>query len=229
MVVGNRMEVDSVVAPDDFVSDGASLRLGVLISGAGRTLINLLDRQSAGSLMAKVVAVVSSRPLGDSNAEAFGRCESLGISITVIRPKDFSCAKEFGAAQAHWLDAQRVDLVCMAGYLKFWPIPDRYQRRVLNIHPSLLPRFSGKGFYGLRVHRAVLEACELESGCTVHYVDNIYDHGPVILQRRVRVLADDTPETLAARVFRAECEAYPEAINFVASELRYCTDCDETT
>ncbi|KKK73767.1 hypothetical protein LCGC14_2890510 [marine sediment metagenome] len=194
------------------------LRLGVLISGGGRTLRYLIARQLDGSLKAQVVAVVSSCPLGDSNAEAFGCCKSHGIPITVMRPKDFSCVEEFGSAQATWLDAHGVVIVCMAGYLKFWPIPDRYQCRVLNIHPSLLPKFGGKGFYGLRVHCAVLEAGESESGCTVHYVDNIYDHGPVLLQRRVRVLADDTPVTLGARVFRAECEAYPEAINFVARE-----------
>ncbi len=216
--MGHGMEVDSVVAPNEFVSDRASLRLGVLISGAGRTLINLIARQLDGSLKAQVVAVVSSHPLGDSNAEVFGACKSHGIPITVMRPEDFSCVEEFGSAQSAWLDVHSVDIVCMAGYLKFWPIPDRYQRRVLNIHPSLLPKFGGKGFYGLRVHCAVLEAGELESGCTVHYVDNLYDHGPVLLQRRIPVFANDTPEALAIRVFGVECEAYPEAINFVARE-----------
>lgn len=101
----------------------------------------------------------------------------------------------------------------MAGYLHFWKIPERYQGRVLNIHPSLLPQFGGKGFYGQLVHEAVLEAGVTESGCTVHFADNEYDHGPIILQRRVPVMPDDTPTDLAERVFRQECEAYPEAIN----------------
>jgi phosphoribosylglycinamide formyltransferase-1 len=104
------------------------------------------------------------------------------------------------------------DLVCMAGFLSLWRIPDDMMGRVINIHPALLPDFGGKGMYGLRVHRAVLAAGRTESGCTVHFCDNEYDHGPIILQRKVPVLPDDTPESLSARVFEQECIGYPEAV-----------------
>ena len=98
----------------------------------------------------------------------------------------------------------------MGGFLKHVLIPADFENRVVNIHPALIPAFCGQGFYGHRVHEAVLDAGAKMSGCTVHFVDNVYDHGPIILQRTVPVLDDDTPDTLAARVFAAECEAYPE-------------------
>jgi phosphoribosylglycinamide formyltransferase-1 len=107
----------------------------------------------------------------------------------------------------------------MGGYLKHVLIPPDFANRVLNIHPALLPKFGGKGMYGLRVHEAVIAANEKFSGCTVHFVDNVYDHGPVILQRKVEVLFGDTPEDLQARVFAAECVAYPDALHQLAAEL----------
>jgi phosphoribosylglycinamide formyltransferase-1 len=110
------------------------------------------------------------------------------------------------------VERARADLVVLAGYLHLLPIPESWRGRVLNIHPALLPKFGGKGFYGERVHRAVLAAGERESGCTVHYVTDEYDSGPPLLQLRVPVLPDDTPETLAARVFEAEKRALPAAI-----------------
>ena len=119
------------------------------------------------------------------------------------------------------LAAARVDLVCMAGFTALWRIGPEFQGRVLNIHPALLPKFGGKGFYGDRVHQAVLAAGETESGCTVHLCDNQYDHGPVIVRRRVPVLPDDTVESLAARVFEQELIAYPQAVR------RYARSPDE--
>jgi phosphoribosylglycinamide formyltransferase-1 len=104
----------------------------------------------------------------------------------------------------------------MGGFLKRLSIPADFANRVTNIHPALVPSFCGEGFYGHRVHEAVLAFGAKLSGCTVHFADNQYDHGPVILQRAVAVLDDDTPDTLAARVFEAECEAYPEAIQWIA-------------
>jgi phosphoribosylglycinamide formyltransferase-1 len=113
------------------------------------------------------------------------------------------------------------DLVCLAGWLHLVPIPDDFRHRVLNIHPALLPAFGGKGMYGRHVHEAVLAYGAKVSGCTVHFADNEYDHGPIVLQRVVPVLDDDTPETLAERVFEQECLAYPEAIRlFAAGRLR---------
>jgi folate-dependent phosphoribosylglycinamide formyltransferase PurN len=104
----------------------------------------------------------------------------------------------------------------MAGFLKFLPIPDDFRNRVLNIHPALIPSFCGHGYYGRRVHEAVLASGVKVTGCTVHFADNEYDHGPIVLQRTVPVLDDDTPDTLAQRVFEQECEAYPEAIQLFA-------------
>ena len=191
-------------------------RVVALISGSGRTLLNLLDRQAAGTLRASIVGVISSKPAGDSNAAVFARCEADDVPVTVLRPATFVDPAAFSAAQAACIDAHHADLVCMAGYLKFWPIPESFRWRVINIHPALLPKFGGKGFYGRRVHEAVLAAGATGSGCTVHYVDNEYDHGPIILQRHVPVQPDDTPDTLAARVFAEELEAYPAAINLIA-------------
>ncbi len=108
------------------------------------------------------------------------------------------------------------DLVCLAGFLQLLRIPPDFENRVMNIHPALIPAFSGKGFHGLHVHRAVLEAGVKITGCTVHFADNEYDHGPIILQRAVAVADDDTPESLSARVFAQECAAYPEAIRLFA-------------
>lgn len=182
--------------------------LCVLISGGGTTLQNFLDRIAAGTMAARIVGVVSSK------ADAFGveRAKRAGLPV-VVEPKGPGFADRVWAA----VRAFRPDYVCLAGWLHLLPIPTDFHRRVLNIHPALLPKYGGKGMYGRHVHEAVLAAGETESGCTVHYADDTYDTGPVILQKRVPVLAGDTPETLAARVFTAECEAYPEAIRLLAA------------
>jgi len=117
------------------------------------------------------------------------------------------------------LERYPIDLVLLAGFVHLYLFPPKWAGRVLNIHPALLPRFGGKGFYGRRVHEAVLRSGARESGCTVHFADERYDHGPIILQKKVPVLPGDTPESLAERVFQAECEAYPEAIRRVAARL----------
>ncbi len=188
------------------------LRLAVLLSGNGTTLQNLLDRSAAGRLPAEVVLVVSNR------FDAFGleRAERAGIPAAVVERSDCASRDEFGRRIFDLCRRARVDLVCLAGFLQFLPIPDDFAGRVMNIHPALIPAFCGKGFYGPRVHEAALEMGVKVSGCTVHFADNIYDHGPIILQRTVPVLDADTSETLAGRVFEQECEAYPEAIRLFA-------------
>ena len=190
------------------------IRLGVLISGGGTTLQNFLDRVADGRLNAEVAVVIASRP------DAFGlqRARRAGIPTAVIAREDSCNRDEFGRRVFDEFRHHAVDLVCMAGYLQLLPIPDDFAGRVLNIHPALIPAFCGKGFYGHRVHEAVLEYGVKVSGCTVHFADNAYDHGPIVLQRVVPVLDDDTPDTLAARVFEAECEAYPEAIRLFAED-----------
>ncbi len=185
------------------------LNLAVLISGGGRTLLNLHDRIVDGSLPARIVVVVSSR--GD--AAGVARAQARGLKTEVVERRGQSDAA-FQAGVTRCLAG--ADLVCMAGFLCLWQIPNSFRGRVINIHPALLPAFGGRGMYGRRVHEAVLAAGAAESGCTVHYCDNEYDHGPVILQRRVLVLPGDTPESLAERVFAEECVAFPQAVRLIA-------------
>jgi formyltetrahydrofolate-dependent phosphoribosylglycinamide formyltransferase len=188
------------------------IRLGVLLSGGGTTLQNLLDRIASGALNARVVCVVSSDP------GAFGleRARQAGLPAFVVARKACSSRAEFSQRILDHCRQAGADLVCMAGFLQLLEIAPDFIGRVLNIHPALIPAFSGKGFHGLRVHEAALEAGVKVSGCTVHFADNEYDHGPIVLQRTVPVEDDDTPERLAARVFALECEAYPEAIRLFA-------------
>ncbi|HJT79281.1 MAG TPA: phosphoribosylglycinamide formyltransferase [Gemmataceae bacterium] len=188
------------------------LRLAVLLSGSGTTLQNLLDRSADGRLPAEVVRVVANRP------DAFGleRAERAGVPAAVVERRDCGSREEFSGRIFDLCRAARADLVCLAGFLQLLTIPDDFAGRVLNIHPSLIPAFCGKGFYGHHVHEAALAYGVKVSGCTVHFADNVYDHGPIVLQRTVPVLDDDTPDTLAARVFEQECEAYPEAIRLFA-------------
>jgi phosphoribosylglycinamide formyltransferase-1 len=188
------------------------LRLAVLLSGSGRTLENLLDRMAAGQLAATIETVVSSR--GDVRGVQIA--ERAGIPLTILPPQ--------GRPLADWSDAVftacrlvKPDLIVMAGFLHLVEIPNDFTNRVINIHPALLPAFGGKGYHGMHVHRAVLERGCTVSGCTVHLVDNEYDHGRILLQQTVPVNRDDSPESLAARVFAAECETLPEAINRIAA------------
>ncbi len=185
------------------------LQIAVLISGGGRTLVNIEERIRAGSLNANVRVVICSR--GDVKGVA--RANELGLPTIVLEKRALSPeAFQDGITEA----VDSCNLVCMAGFLSMWRIPDKWQARVINIHPALLPEFGGPGMYGDRVHKAVLAAGKTESGCTVHFCDNEYDHGPIILQRKVPVASGDTPDTLAARVFEQECIAYPEAIQLFA-------------
>jgi formyltetrahydrofolate-dependent phosphoribosylglycinamide formyltransferase len=188
------------------------IRLGVLLSGGGRSLQYIHDEIQAGSLCATIALVISSHP------GVFGltRAEGLGLETLMIDGKT-TPAEEFSRRIADALRRARVDLVCMAGFLCHWRIPAEFENRVMNIHPALLPEFGGRGYYGHHVHEAVLAAGRKVSGCTVHFADNEYDHGPIILQRTVPVLPDDTADSLAARVFEQEKRAYPEAIRLFAA------------
>jgi phosphoribosylglycinamide formyltransferase-1 len=186
------------------------IRLVALLSGGGTTLQNFLDGIAAGTLRAAVAGVVSSR------ADAFGvtRAERAGIPVMVVpaSPRRPAFADDVWAAVRSF----GPQLDCFAGWLHLLPIPEDFRHRVLNIHPSLLPAFGGKGMYGHRVHEAVLAYGAKVSGCTVHFADDSYDTGPILVQKCVPVHPGDDPDTLAARVFEAECEAYPEAIRLIA-------------
>jgi phosphoribosylglycinamide formyltransferase 1 len=188
------------------------LRIVVLISGGGTTLRNFIERIAAGQLPVEIALVISSSPA--SRGLQFAAAAK--IRSTVIEPKGFAGQDDFSRALFDACRQARADLVVMGGFLKRITIPPDFADRVVNIHPALIPAFCGEGFYGHHVHEAVLQYGAKLSGCTVHFADNQYDHGPVILQKPVPVLDDDTPESLAARVFEAECEAYPEALRLIA-------------
>jgi formyltetrahydrofolate-dependent phosphoribosylglycinamide formyltransferase len=188
------------------------VRLGVLISGGGTTLINLVECTRQGKLDAEVAVVISSR----STVAGVERAEAAGLDVKIIRTKDHPDIDEFSKCIERELVAAKVDLVVQAGWLCLWKIPKQYDNRVMNIHPALLPSFGGQGMWGHHVHEAVLKAGCKVSGCTVHFCTNEYDSGPVIVQRCCPVKDDDTPDTLAARVFEQECIAYPEAIQLFA-------------
>jgi phosphoribosylglycinamide formyltransferase 1 len=186
------------------------IRLVGLVSGGGTTLQNLIERIAVGTLPAQITGVVSSR------ADVFGvtRAERAGLSVSLVSaaPRRTTFADEVWNA----VRLYQPDLVCFAGWLHLLPIPTDFRHKVLNIHPSLLPAFGGKGMFGHHVHEAVLAYGAKVSGCTVHFADDSYDTGPILVQKCVPVAEGDTPDALAARVFQAECEAYPEAIRMIA-------------
>lgn len=190
------------------------IRLAVLLSAGGTTLQNLIDRVADGRLRADLVLVLS------SNADAYGlvRARNAGVPTAVIERKKQPSTEIFSERIFHSCREAGADLVCMAGFLQLIRIPAEFEGRVMNIHPSLIPAFCGKGYYGHHVHEAALKMGVKISGCTVHFADNIYDHGPIIVQRPVPVLEDDTPDSLAERIFEQECEAYPEAIRLFAED-----------
>ncbi len=187
------------------------LRLAVLLSGGGRTMVNLHEHIREQHLNAQIDIVISSR----ADVAGVERAKQCGLPIILIERKKLSSA-DF---QAEITEAvQSVDLVCMAGFLSLWHIPENFLGRVMNIHPALLPAFGGQGMFGHRVHEAVIAAGKKVSGCTVHFCDNEYDHGPIVLQRKVDVSTDDTVETLAGKVFEQECIAYPEAVRLFCEQ-----------
>lgn len=188
------------------------VRLGVLLSGGGRTLQNLIERIDDGSLPARIEVVISSH----AGVKGLDRARAKNIPAVTVDYKQFDDAKTFSQAVTRELDRHPVDLVILAGFIRRYLFPSKYQGRVLNIHPALLPDFGGKGMYGHHVHEAVLLSGAKESGCTVHLADLQYDRGPILLQKRVPVLPGDTADALAERVFQAECVAYPEAIRKMA-------------
>ena len=189
------------------------VRIAVLISGGGTTLRNLIQKIEAGTLNAEILLVVSST----SKARGLQFAEQAGIPGAVVRRKDLDSQDAFSEAIFDLCRRAGVDLVVMGGFLKRVTIPEDFSNRVINIHPALIPSFCGEGMYGHFVHEAVLDYGTKVSGCTVHFADNQYDHGPVIVQKAVPVMDDDTPQTLAARVFEAECQAYPEVLNLIAA------------
>ncbi len=201
---------------------GRDLKLAVLLSGGGTTLANLLDYRDAGDLRAEIDLVVSSRP----NAGGLEIARRAGIRTEVVEAKHFALSGREGEVIRDWtamsaeldrlLLSGDYDYVCMAGYLCRYLFSPELNGKVLNIHPSLIPSFCGEGMYGHRVHDAVIAAGVRVTGCTVHFADQRYDTGPIILQRCCPVYSNDTAEDVAERVFREECKAYPAVVNLLA-------------
>ncbi len=189
------------------------MKLAVLISGGGRTLKNLLDLAEEGQLPVDVQLVISS----SAKAGGLQFAREADIETAVIERQKFTGDAEYGTAIFDACRAAEVDYVVMAGFLKLAPVPEDFAGRVINIHPALIPAFCGPGMYGHHVHQAVLDYGAKVTGCTVHFVDNEYDRGPIIWQQPVPVFDDDTAETLAARVFLVEKEAYPHVLKLLAA------------
>ena len=190
------------------------LKLAVLLSGSGTTLQNMVDRIAADDLQASVELVIGSRP----GLKGIERAQSAGLPNVIIERKAFTDVAAFSHEVFRAIDAAQVDLVCLAGWLCLLEIPPQYLGRVMNIHPALLPSFAGRGMFGHHVHDAVLaHGCKI-SGCTVHFLDNAYDTGPIIIQRTCPVVEGDTPDALAQRVFEQEKLAYPAAITLFAQD-----------
>jgi len=188
------------------------LRIAVLISGSGTTLEHLLTAIDAGRLDARVVGVISSKP-GVGGVE---RARRWGVPVEVVSRRAAGDERSFNDALHKVLDRYAPELVVLAGFLSKLELRG-YAGRTLNIHPSLIPAFCGAGFYGARVHAAVLEAGVKLTGATVHFCDDEYDTGPILAQQAVPVLEGDTVETLAARVQATERELYERAIGLVAA------------
>ena len=189
------------------------VQAAVLLSGTGRTLENLLAHRAAGTLDIDIPVVISSR----DGVRGLDVAQAAGIEAHVVARRVFGSPEAMSARVQEIITPLRIDLLLLSGFLSQLSILPEWEGRMLNVHPSLLPLFGGQGFYGRRVHEAVLAAGMKVSGCTVHEVNAEYDAGPILAQRCVPILPDDTPDSLGARVFAAECEVYPEAIrDFIA-------------
>lgn len=192
-------------------------KLSVWVSGSGSNLEHIIQACRNKEISAAVTLVISDRP----GIPALERAKKYSIPTAVVARKDFESEGAYSLAILELLKKYQIDLIALAGYLR--KVPDEvvraYRGRIINIHPALLPKFGGKGFYGKAVHEAVLKAGEKESGAAVHYVDEVYDHGAIILQKKIPVLSADTPESLAERVHQIEYEIYPQAIRLVLEKL----------
>lgn len=189
------------------------IRTAVFLSGSGRTLQNLITRRDREGLPIEICLVISS----SAKVRGLDIARDAAIPTRVVRMSEYPSAEDYREAMFGPCREAGAELVIMAGFLKHVLIPDDFRGRVINIHPSLIPAFAGPGMYGHRVHEAAIRRGVRFSGCTVHFVDNEYDHGPIILQRVCEVPTGCTPEQLAARVFELEIEALPDAIRQLAA------------
>lgn len=188
------------------------LKLAVLLSGSGTTLENVFEHIERGELPAEVAVVISSL----SRAYGLVRAKKRGVPTRVVVRKEYPSTEAYSQAVFEAVREHKAGLVCLAGFMVRVDVPPDYVGKVMNVHPALIPSFCGKGWYGHFVHEAVIDSGVKLTGCTVHFVDDEYDNGPIIIQRPVNVADDDTPETLAEKVQAEERKAYPEAIGLFA-------------
>ena len=197
----------------------AKTKIAVLVSGGGTNLQALIDAQGRGEIQSgEIVLVISNK----ADAYALTRAENAGIPGVVITKKDCGSQEAFEDALLAQLEACEIDLIVLAGFMSILSqrFTDAYEKRILNVHPSLIPSFCGEGFYGLRVHQAALDYGVKVTGATVHYVNEIPDGGEIILQRAVEIQEGDTPEILQRRVMeQAEWHILPQAVEIVSKKL----------
>ena len=193
------------------------LKVAVLVSGGGTNLQALIDAVGSGSIEnTEIVKVISNK----SGVKALERAEKAGIPSEVIRKADFESAEAFDRALIDSIDRSGAELIVLAGFLLVLPpaLVKKYENRIINIHPSLIPSFCGKGYYGLKVHEEALKRGVKITGATVHFVDEGCDSGPIILQKAVNIMDNDTAEVLQKRVMEeAEWKILPEAVNLIAA------------
>ena len=187
------------------------LSIAVFASGGGTNLQSLINASRQGSIHGKLAAVISN----NSGAYALERARKSGIAGYHISGKKYPDKEIFANTMLETLHRHEINLIVLAGYMKLLPVEvvRKFKDRIINIHPALLPKFGGKGMYGMNVHKAVIESGDEISGATVHFVDEIFDHGTNLIQRTVPVFSDDNPETLAARVLEVEHKILPEAVS----------------
>lgn len=195
------------------ITSNVSLNLCVLASGKGSNLNSIISAQKSHKINSKVALVISN----NSGSDALNTARANQIPAVHLSQKLFKTEKEFETAFLKLFKEYKIDLIILAGYMKLLSreIIEKYRNRILNIHPALLPSFSGHGMYGLKVHEEVLKHGAKITGATVHFVDEVYDNGPVILQEQVKVSDNDTPETLREKVLKLEHKLYPEAIRLI--------------
>lgn len=188
------------------------MKLGFLLSGSGSTYDNMMEKLQDLGTPAKMAVVISSRP------DVYGvvRAKKSGVPVHIVEYKKYNNdIEEYSRAITKILEEYQVELVIMGGFMSFYQIPEKYIHRVMNVHPALIPAFCGKGMYGHKVHEAVYQSGVKVTGCTVHFVDNEYDHGPIIDQAPVEIIAGDTPDTIAEKVVDMERKIYPRAVDAI--------------
>ncbi len=185
-------------------------KIAVFVSGGGSNFMAIHHQIKQGKIPGEIVLVISNNP----NCGAIQFAEENSIPVLIINETRYSDPHTLNELLTDTCLKAEINLICLAGYMKMLPpaFVKQYENKILNIHPGLLPEFGGKGFFGMRVHEAVINSGKRESGATVHFVDEIYDHGPIILQKKVEVLETDTAESLAARILKLEHELFPEVV-----------------